>query len=154
LKNIQEGIEKTLEGYRECWSRLDFAALRRLWDAAEPRPVYLAEEIPAPLFDWNEIEGYWAATRGATRSIRIETWNLSVQPLAPDLASALYEMRWIGEFSGYARPIGGDVRVSALLRRRDDGWRFIQYVEAPLAPIVYFRRCYERFADSPPPRGP
>ena len=153
MNNILEGIERTLEAYRECWSRLDFAALRQLWDAAESRPVYLAEEIPAPLFDWNGIESYWTATRGATRCIRIETWNLTVQPLATDLASALYDMRWIGEFSGYARPIGGDLRVSALFRRRDDSWRFIQYVEAPLAPIVYFRRCYERFADSPPPRG-
>ena len=58
-------------------------------------------------------------------------------------------MRWIGEFAAYARPIGGDTRVAAIFRRRDRAWRFIQHVEAPLAPIVYFRRSCESFAESP-----
>ena len=65
-----EDIERTLNDYREFWSRLDFAALRN---------------VPAPLFDSDGIEGYWTATRGATRCIRIETWNLMVQRLAPSV---------------------------------------------------------------------
>ena len=140
--------------YRECWAQLDFAGLRQLWDDGEPAPVYIAEEAPAPLLDWDAIEAYWGATRGATRSLRIETWNLVVRELPEGLASAVYDMRWIGDFTGYPRPIGGDLRVSALFRARPRGWRFIHYVEAPLAPIAYFKRSYERFAAAPPPHEP
>jgi hypothetical protein len=104
------------------------------------------------MFDWDSIEAYWAATRAATRNIRLESWNLRTRLIAPDLATAIYDMRWIGEFAGYAGPIGGDTRVTAILRRRDGAWRFIHYVEAPLAPIVYFKRCYQQFGQAPPPR--
>lgn len=152
MDTLIQDIENTLEQYRACWSRLDFAGLRALWDTLEPEPTYLPEESASALFGWEQIETYWTATRAATRSIRIETWGLRARLIAPDLATAVYAMRWLGEFAGYARPIGGDTRVTAIFRRAAGGWRFIHYVEAPLAPIAYFRRCYERFAEAPPPR--
>jgi hypothetical protein len=152
MSDIFQAVENTLDAYRDCWSRLDFDGLRGLWDTDEPAPLYVPEESPVPLLDWPGIEAYWAATRGATRRIRMETWNLVVRGLPEGLASACYDMRWVGDFSGYARPIGGDLRVSALFRSKPDGWRFIHYVEAPLAPIAYFRRSYERFAEAPPPK--
>jgi hypothetical protein len=152
MSDIRQAFENTLVQYRDCWARLDFDGLRALWDTDEAAPLYVAEEAPAPLFDWPQIEAYWRATREATAGIRLETWNLVVRPLPEGLASAVYDLRWIGSFKGYARPIGGDLRVAALLRRRPAGWRFVHYVEAPLAPIVYLRRGYERFAASPPPR--
>lgn len=152
MGNIKQEIENTLERYRDCWSRLDFEGLRGLWDVDEPAPLYIPEESPAPLTSWPRIEAYWAATRSATRSIRIETWNLVARELPEGLASACYDMRWIGEFAGYARAIGGELRVSALFRPKPAGWRFVHYVEAPLAPIAYFKRGYERFAEAPPPK--
>jgi hypothetical protein len=153
MNNVMQGIELTLQEYRDCWSRLDFSGLRSLWDPAEAEPTYLAEEHAAALFNWQGIEAYWEATRQATRSIRLETWNLRTRLIADDLATAVYDMRWLGEFAGYDGPIGGDTRVTAIFRRRAGQWRFIHYVEAPLAPIVYFRKSYERFGQAPPPRG-
>ena len=152
MSDISQALEITLKRYRDCWSRLDFEGLRGLWDVGEHAPLYIPEESPAPLFDWPQIDSYWAATRRATRSIRIETWNLVARELPEGLASACYDMRWLGEFAGYARPIGGELRVSALFRARPAGWLFIHYVEAPLAPIAYFKRSYERFAEAPPPK--
>ena len=149
---LQE-IEKTIEAYRSCWARLDFSGLKQLWDATEGTPCYLPEEAPNALTGWAQIEEYWAGTRSVTRSIEIQTSSLQVQPLAPDLAAALFEMRWVGEFAGYASPIGGDTRVSAIFRRCNGDWKFIHYVEAPLAPIAYFRRFYERFGSDRPARG-
>jgi hypothetical protein len=152
IKTLAQKIELTIQMYRACWTRLDFAGLKSLWDPAEPEPVYLAEEVGQALIGWDSIERYWSATRQSTSSIRLDTWNLHARPLGAELASAIYDLRWIGEFAGYSRPIGGDTRVAAVLRRRDGSWRFIQYVEAPLAPIVYLRRSCERFAESPPNR--
>jgi len=151
MNDLSQDIEKTLENYRECWSRLDFEGLRALWDAEEAEPTYLPEEVDRPMFDWGGIETYWEATRSATRRIRLETANLRVRLIAEDLATAVYDLRWLGEFAAYSKPIGGDTRVTAIFRRRPAGWRFIHYVEAPLAPIVYFRRLYERFGEAPPP---
>lgn len=153
MSDIRQDIERVLADYCDCWSRLDFSGLGRWWDRNAAGLLYIAEEAPAPLFDFEGIEAYWCATRAATETIRIETWNLRARQLPEGLASAVYAMRWIGRFAGYAKPIGGELRVAALLRRRADGWRFTQYVEAPLAPIVYFRRAYERFAADPPPRA-
>lgn len=154
MNDIRQDIENILTRYRDCWSRLDFEGLRALWDTDAAAPLYVAEEAPAPLVDWPQIDAYWLATQRATRSIRLETWNLVVRALPEGIASACYDLRWIGQFEGYARPIGGDLRVSALFRLKAGGWRFFHYVEAPLAPIVYFRRGYERFAAAPPPQEP
>lgn len=153
MNKVVQDIEKTIEQYRSCWTRLDFAGLKQLWDAEEGAPCYLPEEAPQALSGWAEIEDYWTRTRSVTRSIAVETSSLRVQPLGPDLVVALFGMRWVGEFAGYARPIGGDTRVSAIFRRRGDAWKFIHYVEAPLAPIAYFRRFYERFGSDEPARG-
>jgi len=150
MKILAQEIEETVEKYRDCWARLDFVGMRSLWDPDEADPLYLPEELGQALVGWEPIEQYWSATREATSTIRLETWNLHARTLGPGLAAAVYEMRWIGDFAGYSRPIGGDTRVAAIFRRRDGAWRFIQYVEAPLAPIVYFRRSYEWFAESPP----
>jgi hypothetical protein len=151
MNNLSQDIENVLKECRTCWAARDFAALERLWDPDEPEPTYLAEEIRAPLFSYAEMRDYWERTKAATRGVHVETWNLRVRAIAPDLATAVYDMRWIGEFAGYNEPIGGDSRVTAVFRRRPAGWRFIHYIEAPLAPIVYFKRCYEQFAASPPP---
>lgn len=154
MSDVHQDIEKVVADYRECWTRLDFGGLARLWDRESAVLLYVAEEAPAPLFDFDQIEEYWRRTRAATEAIQLETWNLVARPLPEGLASAVYDMRWIGRFTGYARPIGGELRVSALLRRGAGRWRFIQYVEAPLAPVVYLKRAYERFAAAPPPKEP
>lgn len=148
---IVQDIEKTIEIYERCWSALDFSGLRRLWDGDEPLPVYLPEEAPAALYGYEAIEAYWAATAKAARSMRLSTAGLKVQPLAVDLVAITYDMRWICEYGPSPNPLGGDVRVSAVLRRRNDGWRFIRYIEAPMAPLPYLRRLYEQFAAQPPP---
>ena len=67
-----------------------------------------------------------------------------VRTLSPDIVSVVYAMHWDARVRGAATPLGGDNRVCATLRRTSAGWRFIQYVESPLAPIVYMKRLYEQ----------
>ena len=38
--------------------------------------------------------------------------------------------------------VGSDVRLSAVLRKTADGWRFIHYAEAPLGALPFLRRVY------------
>jgi hypothetical protein len=126
------------------YGALEFEATRALWDPAETRPIYLAEEIDDFLRSWPEIEAYWAATRAALPHLAARHRELRAQTIAPDLAIATCHMHWDALLAGQSKPIGGDVRVTATFRRRESRWRLIHYVEAPAAPTIYFRRLLER----------
>lgn len=126
------------------YSARDFEATRALWDADEPHPTYLAEEIDDFLRSWPEIENYWTTTRTFLPHLGARHCDLKAHAIGPDLAIATCHMHWDALIAGTARAIGGDVRVTATFRRRADGWKLIHYVEAPLAPTIYLRRALER----------
>ncbi len=139
----EAAIHDVLERKVAAWNRRDFTALRALWDT-ESDPVYVPEEALEPCVNWAALDAYWAETARASRAIHISIRDVIVRPLAPELAAVLYSMHWDFHAVGAARPVGGDLRVYAVLRRVASGWRFAQYIEAPLAAIVYLRTLYER----------
>jgi hypothetical protein len=55
-------------------------------------------------------------------------------------------MEWQAAIKPEVEKLGGYVRVVAVLRRSQAGWRFVSYVEAPLAPIVYLGELYRLVA--------
>jgi SnoaL-like domain len=150
MNNVRQDIENTILKLASAWSRRDPAALAELWDEWEAAPIYVAEELVQPLRSHAAIRDYWTRTLQAAGFVSVEIANVEVQPLQAGLAAALFDLRWIGSFRGYEQPIGGDTRVTTILRSRGQGWRLIHYVEAPLAPIVYLRGLYEQFAARPP----
>ena len=79
-------------------------------------------------------------------SMRI--WDLKAKPLGPDLAVAVYRMHWNGDVTAYGTALGGENRVTALFRRRNDRWYLCHYVEAPLAPMLYMQRLYALDVDA------
>ncbi len=127
-----------------AWSALDFDRLKRLWDTSQT-PIYIAEEAP-PNLDWTALDAYWAATRASVVRMHVALAAPTFVLLAPGLVSAVYTMHWEAQLTGEANPVGGDNRVCATLRRGGERWLFVQYVEAPLAPIIYMRQLYERAA--------
>jgi ketosteroid isomerase-like protein len=124
----------------------EFEATRRLWDPDEAHPIYLAEEIDDFLRSWPEIERYWATTRATLSHLGARHRDLRAQAIGSDLAIGTCWLHWDAVIACSAAPIGGDVRVTATFRRKADGWRLIHYVEAPIAPTIYFRRLLERSA--------
>jgi hypothetical protein len=50
-----------------------------------------------------------------------------------------FDMKIIG-----SKPIGDDVRVSAVLRNTPDGWRYIHWAESPKTAMVYIEDLYEK----------
>ncbi len=144
MSELHASVDAVLAELYARYGAREFEATRSLWDPDEPNPIYLAEEIDDFLRSWPEIEGYWAATRAALPHLGARHWDLRVQPIAPDLAIATCRMHWDALIAGQTAPIGGDVRVTATLRRTPGGWRLIHYVEAPVAPTIYLRRLLER----------
>ena len=137
-------IRRVLADLELAWRTLDFVALRSLWDDSR-EPVYFAEEAPEPLLDWAALAAYWDLTRSSIEAMGMRITSVhGVRELAPDLVSVVYSMHWDARVRGAATPVGGDNRVCATFRRTGEGWRFVQYVESPLAPIVYMKRLYEQ----------
>ncbi len=141
---LAASLDAVLSELYARYAAREFEATRALWDADEPNPVYLAEEIEDYLRSWPEIERYWADTRAALPHLGVRHWDLRAHAVAADLAIATCHMHWDAWIAGAARPIGGDVRVTATFRKRPAGWKLIHYVEAPMAPTIYLRRALER----------
>ena len=148
--SVEEEIGAVLAEIESCWKRHDFGGLRALWDADEPRPIYVAEEAPA-LTSWQEIDSYMAGTQGLLSRVGHRTHGAIVKELAPDLALAYYDMHWNAEvakgglFGG--EQIAGDVRVTVLFRKKRQGWRVFHYVEAPLAAMIQMKNAMTGLVD-------
>ena len=42
------------------------------------------------------------------------------------------------------KPFGSDNRVSAVFRRKSDGWKYVCYTEAFQAPNLYVQKLFEK----------
>jgi hypothetical protein len=145
---MQEALEKLLTDYEAIWCRLKPTELRDLWDPDEQHPFYIAEEIAEPMYDWPTIEAYWAEAEKILLKFALRTRNLHCKTIGPGLAAMNFIMHWNGLMRGMEHnPLGLDVRVSALARETDAGWRFCHYVESPLGPLPYLMASYMNNVD-------
>ncbi len=137
-------ILRLLSELEQAWCRLDFTRIRGLWDESQD-PVYVAEENPRVHLSWPQLQAYFDLTSRTIErmSMRIEG-EPALREIAAGVVTAAYSMHWDAAVRGESRPMGGDNRVVDTFRRTAHGWRFVQHVEAPLAPISYVRELYAR----------
>lgn len=141
---MTSSVATVIDDLAKAWNALDVAALEALWSNDEPEIYYLAEEIDAPLRSIAAVRDYWQHTAAIVDAVRMTTDDLRFRQLTKELVVATYalhvDMRLRGTPPG--EPIGVDAQVAAILRRTDDGWRFIHYSEAPLGALPFVRRAY------------
>ena len=147
-EQLAQEIEAILEQLRARWMAHDLAGIRELWDPDDEAPLYQPEEREEPLTDWNAVMEYWRSTQQTSKRVTMRTWDVRVKPLGHDYLIVWYRMHWNGEFADYDKPIGGENRVTATLRRTAKGWRFCHLVEAPIAPLLYMQWLYEKAVDA------
>ena len=116
-----------------------------LWDPNEPFPTYLAEEQSQWFIGWDRLRGYLDPPRPnpIIEAIREQMRDVKVKLIADDLAIAVWEMKFEMKTIG-SNPIGEDVRVSAVLRNTDDGWKYIHWAESPKTAMVYIEDLFEK----------
>jgi hypothetical protein len=141
-------VEAVIHATAEAWNSQDFANVLKLWDPAEPTPFYLAEEQADWFIGWEKLRAYLAPPRPSPvlQGVREEMHAIHVKFPAPDLAIAAWWMHFEMKLAG-RRPIGEEVRVSAVLRRTPAGWRYIHWAESPLTGTMYIQRLMERDVD-------
>ena len=144
-RDIEAEVTAVIKNTAERWNSQDYATLLELWDPNEPYPTYLAEEQAQWFVGWDRLRGYLDPPRPnpIVEAIREDMYNIQVKQIAPDLAIAIWEMKFEMKTMG-SNPIGEQVRVSAVLRNTPDGWRYIHWAESPQTAMVYIEGLYEK----------
>jgi len=145
---LHADIEAVLRRTEEIWNSQHFYRLKDVWDADDPEPWYVPEEIATPFRSWPEIERYWGPPMRVLRAFRWKFSNLHVKALAPDLALALFDHFYEIELAVGRPPLpppsAGFDRCLAMFRRKPDGWKHILYAQCPLGPETYIRALREK----------
>jgi hypothetical protein len=145
-EQLHADISAVLQQTAEIWNSQHFYRLKDVWDADDPAPWYVPEEIQEPFRTWPEIEKYWGPPRRVLKAFRWRFDQLHVKALAPDLTLALFDHYYELELGvGPPQPpTAGFDRCLALFRRKPEGWRHILYAQCPLGPDTYLRTLRQK----------
>jgi len=144
--DITAEITALLRETEKRWDSQDTASLKELWDTDDTEPFYLAGEQDNWFAGWDQLNAYLAPQGGPkiTQAMRVRFYDIKARLLAPDLAFAAYWMRTDMKLIFQPKPFGSDNRVSAVFRRKPEGWRYLTYAEAFQAPNMYMNRLMEK----------
>lgn len=146
---MQQEFEEFLQRYASAWRSPRFTAVLDLWDPEEAEPWHFPEELDQPLVGRNAIAAYLDAAADAIEGFSVEVSEPAIKPLATDLFTFRFSMRWRAKMQGNAlltKPIGTEVRVSGVLRNTTKGLKLVHYMEAGPAALPYLIAQYEQFA--------
>ena len=128
--------------YQAAWNEGRMGDLEAFWDTSDPAPLYQAEEEMRAATHWAGVRDYRSRTGAMNERIIVRYSNFRMKQVSPTEVMVLFDMRWDLKLKTLPRPIGGDNRTVASLRKTPAGWRMHAWVEAPLAPITYVRNLY------------
>jgi hypothetical protein len=142
---VEADVTAVIHDTAARWNSQDFATLLELWDPNEAFPTYLAEEQAQWFVGWERLRDYLDPPRPnpAVEAVREEMYDIQVKQIAPDLAVAVWYMHFEMKVIA-SNPIGEDIRVSAVLRNTDDGWKYIHWAESPKTAMVYIEDLFEK----------
>lgn len=149
MTDMTDTVEDILTAYVDRWNAYDADGMVPFWDTEDDGIIYVAEEVDA-LRGWGALEGYFRASDAETSDHLITFRDVTARLIAPGVIQAFWHMNWNVYFSTerlYQKPIGGEVRVTALLREKDGNWKFFHWIEAPLASLIQLKRAHEENVD-------
>ena len=144
--DITAEITALLRETEKRWDTQDTASLKELWDTDDAEPFYLAGEQANWFVGWDQLNDYLNPKSGpkVTQAMRVRFYDIKARLLAPDLAFAGYWMRTDMKLIFQPKPFASDNRVSAVFRRKPEGWRYLAYAEAFQAPNMYMNHLMEK----------
>jgi hypothetical protein len=128
---LRAEVADLLAALDRAWAGLDLDGLSALWDRDEPAPSYIGDEWRVPVVGWPDLTRHWGRVGGRLREARTRSTLVEARSLAPDLALAIFLSEW--ELTAVEAPDRhrGQCWVTAVLRRRPAGWRFVHHAESP-----------------------
>ena len=168
-KEVTEEIEALIGDFAARWTAKTWPTITELWDRNEEAPYMLLAHQPDWLVGWEELDGYFAFDQkvpvkevpkqasGGMQQIESRHYEyraekdlqamlykadrITVRQIDDDLAVAI----WYVDFQFkplFTPPKGEHFKANAMFRKTGDGWKFIHYGEAAMAPIMYMERLY------------
>lgn len=139
-------IRLTAEAFWDAWSLRSVDELCDLWDTVDPTSSYLSAESEQRLIGFKAVQQHVVGTVERFETIRMRPQLVHPRRLKQDLGSIFAVVDWALRETDRVPPMGGTIRVSAVVRARGERWHICHYAESPLAPLVELRRFYQQIA--------
>ncbi len=136
-------ITAFLEAYAVAYNNQDYRAVKQMW-AEDGNPVYMAEEVPFPLYGKQRLNSYFNPVPGKRILDGIDNRYSEVRAklIAPDIAVATYRLDYDIKLASMPASQGWD-RVMAVFVREGKGWKLTAYAEAPMGPATMVRKMMQ-----------
>jgi ketosteroid isomerase-like protein len=133
-------ISAFLAEYARVYNNQDYNAVKSMWHA-DGNPIYMAEEVPFPLYGQDRIDNYFNPRPGRQILDGIDNKYSKVRAkyIAPNIAVATYRLDYDIKLVGMSAMHGWD-RVMAVFIKTDAGWKLTAYTEAPMGPATMVRK--------------
>jgi len=125
----EAAVRAACTAFGKAMQAMDLEALKDLWDDGYEHLVYQPEEYEVACMTWDAIVDYWRHIPGVVSRIEWREISSDVAVLG-DAALVYSRVHTTLELKDSGQSLAGDVRLSAVLRRTDSGWRFIQLHES------------------------
>ena len=148
-RQLAAEITLFLADYEDAYNNQDYRKVKSMW-ADDGNPIYMAEEVPFPLYGQSRIDNYFNPVPGKRILEGIDNKYSEVRAkyVAPNVAVATYRLDYDIKLVGMNASHGWD-RIMAVFVQDENGWKMSAYTESPMGPATMVRRMMkERPAES------
>lgn len=133
-------ISEFLKAYETAYNNQDYKTVKSMW-YDDGMPIYMAEEVPFPLYGQERIDNYFNPRPGKRILDGIDNKYSEVRAkyLTPDVAVATYRLDYDIKLAGMQAMHGWD-RAMAVFMKTPEGWKMTAYTEAPMGPATMVRK--------------
>lgn len=133
-------ITAFLTEYEKAYNDQDYRAVKGMW-LDDGNPVYMAEEVPFPLYGKSRMDNYFNPVPGRRILDGIDNKYSEVRAkyVAPNIAVATYRLDYDIKLLGRPASHGWD-RAMAVFVKDGDSWKMTAYTEAPMGPATMVRK--------------
>ncbi len=135
---LADELTAFLDAYEIAYDNQDYATVKSMWH--EDTPIYMAEEVPMPLYGWERLTKYFDPVPGRKILDGIDNEYSEVRGkyISPNIAVATYRLDYDIKLVGMPATHGWS-RIMAVFIKDDDGWKLSAYTEAPQGPATMVR---------------
>jgi ketosteroid isomerase-like protein len=136
-------ITAFLADYAAAYNNQDYRTVKQMW-ADDGNPIYMAEEVPFPLYGKQRLDNYFNPVPGKRILDGIDNRYSEVRAkrIAPNIAVATYRLDYDIKLTGMPASHGWD-RVMAVFVRAGKDWKMAAYTEAPMGPATMVRKMMQ-----------
>jgi len=143
-QQLSKEIERFLADYAQAYNQQNYKAVKSMW-MEDDLPIYLAEEVPMPLYGWKKLEKYFNPVPGKKilDGIYNEYSQVRAKRLGGNVAVATYRLDYDIKLIKQS-PLHGWSRVMAVFINDDDQWKLSAYAEAPMGPLTMVKKMIKK----------